>query len=397
MIRVDVLIVGAGLAGARAAEALRAYGYPGSVMVAGDEPHAPYERPALSKEVLTQGRDAPDISLRPDHAWSEREIRLRLDSPVADVDLDAHLATVRGELVRWERLVIATGARARRIPGISDVEGVHHVRTLTEARRLRERLEPGTRLALIGAGFVGVELASSARSLGVEVEVIELEQFPFGRLLGEAVGSRVAARMRDAGVRLNLGVGVQDVVMAGDVLAGVRLSDATGVPCDELVVGVGATPNTELLDGQLPLADDGGIVTDAAGRTEHQDVFACGDVASAWRPDLGRHQRFEHWSSATAGARAVAAAITGSEIPDHGVPYFWSDQFGWRLQLVGHPHGTPRLVEDRGDEGFVVRYEGSDGSLLGGLAINRPDLLGALRSEVTEAASGQLATTSGRS
>ncbi|MFN8110402.1 MAG: FAD-dependent oxidoreductase [Thermoleophilia bacterium] len=384
MPRIDVLIAGAGLAGARCAETLRANGFTGSVVLAGEEPFAPYERPALSKEVLTKGRDIAEVSLRPDASWPERDIGLRLDAPVRDVDPEFRTALVGDERVHWRRLVVATGARARRLGCVPDVDGVHHLRTLGEARRLRERLRPGTRLALIGAGFIGVELASSARELGAEVDVIEMEDLPFGRLLGSEVGRRVAARMRAAGVRMHMGAAVEGAAAGGDRIAGVRLGGDVLVPCDELVVGVGARPNTELLGGRLPLADDGGILTDAAGRTEHPDVYACGDVASAWRPDLGRHARFEHWSSATAGARAVAAAITGRDIPDHGVPYFWSDQFGWRLQLVGHPMGVPRLVEDAGPDGFIVRYEDGAGGLRGGLAVNRPDALAGLRAEVAE-------------
>ncbi|MFN8124318.1 MAG: FAD-dependent oxidoreductase [Thermoleophilia bacterium] len=380
MRRTDVLIVGAGLAGARCAEALRAYGFAGDILLAGDEPFPPYERPALSKTVITDGHDLADVALRPDDAWASRGIDLRTAAEVISVDLDARTAVAGDEPVAWRRLVVATGARARRLPGTPPVDGVHHLRTLADARELRRRLGPGTRMVLIGAGFVGAELASSARGLGTEVHVVEVEELPLGRVLGPEAGARVADRMRMAGVHLHMGAMVEEIVAGAGRVRAVRLRGGGEIPCDEVVVGIGAVPNTELLGGRLPLAMDGGIVTDEAGRTEVDGVFACGDVASLWRRDIGRHARLEHWSAAAESARAVAAAIAGADIPSPGIPYVWSDQFGWRLQMVGHPTGES-VIDDEPD-GFTVRYLGDGGAVVGGLAVNRPQDVPLLRAEI---------------
>lgn len=381
MRRTDVLIAGAGLAGARCAESLRAYGFEGDILLAGDEPFPPYERPALSKTVITDGHDLGDVALRPADAWASRGIDLRTAAEVTAIDLDERTAVAGDEPVRWRRLVIATGARARRLPGVPAADGVHHLRTLADARELRRRLGPRARIVLIGAGFVGAELASSARALGTEVHIVEMEELPLGRVLGPEAGARVADRMRVAGVHLHMGTAVEEVVEQAGRVRAVRLRGGLEIPCDEVVVGIGAVPNTELLAGRLPVAMDGGIVTDEAGRTEVGGVYACGDVASLWRPHTGRHARLEHWSAAAESARAVAASIAGVGIPTPGIPYVWSDQFGWRLQIVGHPTGEA-VIDDDPDGGFTVRYLGPDGAVTGGCAVNRPRDVPLLRAEI---------------
>lgn len=385
MTEIDVLIAGAGLAGSRCAETLRAGGFGGRVVVVGDEPHAPYERPALSKEMLTGRRAAADLALRHARFWEERDIDLRLGEALHGLDLGRRRALLGHEPVRWRHLVLATGARARRLGAVPAAANVHHLRGLDDARRLRGDLDRGGPLVIVGSGFVGAEVASSALALGVDVSIVEALPVPFAATLGPAVGRRLAGRYRSEGVDLRLGVGVSGVTLGGGRVEAVELADGTRLPCAVLLVAVGTRPAAELLDGLLPLAEDGGVPTDAAGATDAPGVHACGDVASPWRPELGRHRRLEHWTAAAAGGAAVARAIMGREPSPSPQPYFWSDQFGWRLQMVGHPSpGTDPVVEEGGG-GFVARYRNPAGALTAALAVNRTADLGALRAEVAGA------------
>jgi 3-phenylpropionate/trans-cinnamate dioxygenase ferredoxin reductase component len=358
----SVVIVGAGLAGSRCAETLRAEGFDGRVTLIGDEPLGPYERPALSKEFLAGAK--PRIELRPSSYWEERDIELVLGrrveaAPAADA------------------LVIATGARARTLP-FECPPGVHTLRSASDAERLGAALRPGSRLAVIGAGFVGAEVASTARSLGVEVTLVDLEPAPLVRVLGREVGELLAERYRAHGVDLRTGAGLgRFVTSATGELSGLELTDDSAVECETALVAIGAAPACDLLGDARE-----GIRTDACGRTAHPGVYACGDVACAWRPSLGTHVRVEHWTSASGQAIAVANAILGRERPYDELPYFWSDQFGLRLQHVGHAD-EGAIVEIDGDAGsFTARYTGRDGRLVAALAANRPREVGALRREL---------------
>lgn len=363
-----VLVVGAGLAGARCAEALRAGGYGMSVTVVGSEPVAPYERPALSKELLAGRREAHELLLRPAGAWDEREIDLRLGEPVERIDLRGRRARVGGRELTWDALVVATGAHARVLPGTA-IRGVHVLRTLADALALREAIVPGSRLVVVGAGFVGAEVASTALDLGADVTIVEAEPIPLARVAGAEVGLHLAGRWRDAGVRLHLGARIDRfepgrvVLAAGDVL-----------PYDALLVAIGAEPASELLGGR------GAIATDACGRTEHPGVYACGDVAAF----AGR--RVEHWTSASGQAAAVASAILGSPEPYDETPYFWSDQFGLRLQMVGTATGRAHVELDGDPASFRARFVGEAGETLGVLLANRPGEVAAARRELARAA-----------
>jgi NADPH-dependent 2,4-dienoyl-CoA reductase/sulfur reductase-like enzyme len=378
----DVLIVGAGLAGARCAESLRAGGAGGRIVLIGGEPHAPYERPALSKELLTGARDARDLALRPDTFWAAHDVDLRLDTRVESLDLYRRRAVAGGTQIGFRRLVLATGLRPRKLPGL-DGDGVHYLRTLDDAGRLRSALTPGTRLVVVGAGFVGLEVASSAHALGIAVTVVEPYATPLSRPLGERVGARLARWVREAGVDLRLGTAVAGLEREAGRLRAARLRDGTRVVCDHVVVGVGAQPNAELVVGELELAADGGIPTDAAGRTAIDGVYACGDVASVRRPEGAL--RLEHWTAAAATARAVAAAILGRPAAAPDTPFFWSDQFGRRLQAIGLPSDGLEVELSDHDDGFAARYRDADGRLRGAVVVDRPDLLGALRREVVGA------------
>ena len=357
-----VLIAGAGLAGARCAESLRAFGWSGRIVVAGQESHAPYERPALSKDLLAGERT--DVGLRPDSFWAEQEIELLLGRRVAGVDPRLGTAMVGDELVSWDAFVNATGVQARRLPG---PPGVHHLRSLDDARALAAELTPASRVVVVGAGFIGGEVASTlAPSVG-SVVVVEPLAAPLERVLGPEVGGLLASRYAAHGVDLRLGIGVEGFD-GEDRVRAVRLTDGSGLAADVVVVGIGTVGET--------------IEVDACGRTSTPGVYAAGDVASWWRPSQSRHVRVEHWTSAAGQARTVAAAITGELTPYDETPYFWSDQFGLRLQHVGHAETWHAVELDGGEDSFTARYVDADGRLLSALAANRASELRTLRLEL---------------
>jgi 3-phenylpropionate/trans-cinnamate dioxygenase ferredoxin reductase subunit len=364
-----VLIAGAGLAGARCAETLRSLGWPGRIVLAGDEHHEPYERPALSKELLAGSRT--EIALRPAGFWADHDIELRIGRRVHSLDAGRRTALLDDEELEWDAFVIATGARARRLDGPA---GVHHLRTLDDARTLAADIGPDARLVVVGAGFIGAEVASTLQPLVGSVTMIEPLAAPLQRILGVEVGILLADRYRAQGVDLRLGSGVEGFVGADRVHA-VRLTGGEMVRADVVVVGIGALPAG--LDGEA-------VETDSVGRTAQPGVYACGDVAAWDRPSLGR-VRIEHWTSAAGQGRAVAQAIAGDPSPFDETPYFWSDQFGLRLQHVGHADRWHTVELEGDDDSFTARYVDEHGRLLAALAANRPAETASLRRELAAA------------
>lgn len=373
-----VLVVGAGLAGSRCAEALRAGGYEGRITLVGEEARPPYERPALSKDLLVGTKAPESLALRPDGHWQEQGIDVLLGTRISRIDARSRAAvTDGGRILSWLSLVVATGARARTLDALPP--GVHVLRTLADALALRPELRPGRRVAVVGAGFIGGEVATSAAALGADVAVVEAAPAPLVRVLGPEVGGLIADRYREQGIELRLGAGLAGFRRgpAGRV-RGILLTDGHELVCDAVVLGIGAEPVAP--DGAP--AGHGGIPTDACGRTGLPGVYACGDAASTFRPSLGRRIRVEHWSSAAAQGAAVAAAILGREEPHDGPPYFWSDQLGLRLQHVGHAESWTRVVIDGGGDSFRARYLDEEGRLLAALLANRPQEVGSLRREL---------------
>jgi 3-phenylpropionate/trans-cinnamate dioxygenase ferredoxin reductase subunit len=361
----------------RSAETLRARGFDGRLTLVGEETHLPYERPALSKELLAGKRTPEQLMLRQPEFFREQQIQLLLGRRVEKISPKHRTALLSdGRVLLWDALVLATGARARRLSGINTPAGVHYLRTLNDALSLSAALARGKRLAVVGAGFIGAEVASTAVSLGLDVSVIEPLQAPLERVLGAEIGMLLAKRYRAHGVELRLGTGVTGFVSGEDGrLRALQLSDGSQIVCDVAVVGIGAEPAGELLGGRE-------IETDSSGRTEHDDIYACGDVASSWRPSLGRRLRMEHWTSAAGQAAAVARTILGEESAHDDVPFFWSDQFGLRLQYVGFASEWESIeVEDDGDT-FSVRYLDQEERLLAALVANRPGEIAALRREL---------------
>jgi len=322
----SVTVIGAGLAGLRTVERLRHRGYPGRIVLLGAEPHPPYDRPPLSKQVLRGERDT--VWLRSADEYAGLDVELRLGERVLELDAEQRvLRTVQDAQLPFDVLVIATGASPRRIPGLNG----RVLRTLDDAAGLREGLGPGTRLAIIGAGLIGCEVAASARSLGVEVDLIDVLSGPLIRVVGAQVCDLVADLHRAHGVRLHMGTTATRLgtatTAAGD--GELALADGTVLAADVVLEAVGAVPETGWLEGsQLSLAD--GVVCDADGRAA-DDVYAVGDVAR-WD---GR--RSEHWTNAGWQADRVAAAILRQQPPPAEPAYWWSDQYDLKLQGIGAP------------------------------------------------------------
>jgi len=356
------VIVGGGLAAARTAEQLRRADYTGPIMIVSDEVHLPYDRPPLSKEVLR--KEVDDVALKPRDWYDENDITLRLGS--AATSLDTHEQTVTlddGTVLGYDELVITTGLVPRRIPAFPDLEGIRVLRSFDESMALREHASAARRAVVIGAGFIGCEVAASMRGLGVDVVLVEPQPQPLAAVLGHQIGELVARLHRDEGVDVRLGLGVAEVRGEGHVDT-VVLTDGTEVPADLVVVGIGSRPATEWLDGS-GIEVDNGVICDEAGRTSAPNVWALGDVAS-WRNPMGHQARVEHWSNVAEQARVVVPAMLGRDAPSNVVvPYFWSDQYDIKIQCLGEPHATDivHLVEDDGRK-FLAYYE-RDGVLVG--------------------------------
>ncbi|WP_243794852.1 NAD(P)/FAD-dependent oxidoreductase [Saccharopolyspora gloriosae] len=368
-----VAVVGASAAGLGAAEALRRGGFDGAVTLVGAEPHLPYDRPPLSKQLLSGAWEADRLRLRSDEAIDDLDLDLRLGTTASALDPGARkLSLHSGEIVGYDELVIATGVRPRRLPGTEDVAGVHVLRTLDDALALREALAGHPRLVVVGGGFMGAEAASAARELGAEVTLVTDTAMPLADVLGEELGGVLTATHRDHGVRIEAGVLVGEVLAERGRVTGVRLSDERTLPADLVLVAIGAIPNVEWLAGSgVPVGN--GVECDetcSAG----PGVWAAGDVASWPHPDLGRRIRIEHRTNATEQGMAVARNL----LADDGgsafapVPYIWSDQYDRKIQIYGRPQGADRVcvVEGSLTERRLVALYGRQGRVCAVVGIN---------------------------
>jgi NADPH-dependent 2,4-dienoyl-CoA reductase/sulfur reductase-like enzyme len=376
------VIVGGGLAAARTAEQLRRSEYSGPITIISDEVHLPYDRPPLSKEVLR--KEVDDTALKPREWYDENDITLRLGSAARSLDTAAQTVTLDdGTTLGYDELVIATGLVPRRIPAIPDLAGICVLRSVDESMALREHASSAQRAVVIGAGFIGCEVAASLRSLGVDVVLVEPQPTPLAAVLGEQIGELVARLHRAEGVDVRLGVGVAEV--RGDTrVEAVVLSDGTELPADIVVVGIGSRPATEWLEGSGVQVDNG-VICDEAGRTSAPNVWALGDVAS-WRDATGHQGRVEHWSNVADQARVVVPALLGREVPSVVVvPYFWSDQYDVKIQCLGEPEADDvvHVVEDDGRK-FLAYYE-RDGALVGVVGGGMPGKVMKVRAKIAAA------------
>jgi 3-phenylpropionate/trans-cinnamate dioxygenase ferredoxin reductase component len=373
-----ITVVGASLAGLRAAEELRGRGYDGRLTVVGDEVHQPYDRPPLSKQVLAGEWDADRLPLTVAHAegLDGLDIDWRLGVRATALDLAGHsVALEDGDAVPFDGLVIATGATPRTLPGTGHLAGVHTLRTIDDCLEVRQALETDPkRVVVVGGGFIGAEVAATCRTRGLDVTLLEALPVPLGRALGEEIGAVMADLHRDHGVDVRLGVGVEglDGDAAGGRVERVRLADGSVVEADLVVVGVGVVPNTGWLEGS-GLTLDNGVVCDETTLAA-PGVVAAGDVARWPSRRFGELMRVEHWDNAiTMGAHAARRLLCEVE-PYDPVPWFWSDQYDRKIQLAGRSSDADevRIVDGSTDERrFVALYRRGD-RLTGVLAMNRP-------------------------
>ena len=332
-----IVVVGASLAGLRAVETLRAEGYDGSLALVGAEPWVPYDRPPLSKQVLRNEVEPDSVRLRPEADYADLDVELVLGRRAAELDVAARkVALDGGGCLDFDGLLVATGSTPRWLGGVPRLGGVHVLRTLEDAVAIRDAMAAGGRVVVVGAGFIGAEVAWAARSRGLDVTVLEALPVPLAHALGPGMGKVAAALMRDHGIDLRCGTGVDSFAGTHRVEA-VRLADGTTVPADLVVVGVGAHPATEWLESSgLPV--DGGLRCDATCLVSGAaGIYAAGDVARWDHPHYGAI-RIEHWTNAVEQAGAAARNMLcgpGSAVPFAPVPYFWSDQFGLKIQFVG--------------------------------------------------------------
>ena len=377
------VIVGASLAGAKAAETLRAEGFTGQVVLVGEETELPYERPPLTKGYLL-GKEPREKAFIHDDAWyAEHQISLRLGKRATLLDTAAHTVTLDGvEQLRYDKLLLATGSRVRSlsVPGIEH-SGVHYLRTMDESESLLgalRQLGADGRVVVVGAGWIGLETAAAAREHGAQVAVVEVAPLPLHRVLGDEVASVFRNLHAAHGVEFHFERGVREI--GGDErgrVTSVVLDDGTELPADLVIVGVGIRPAVELAES-AGLAVSDGVETDASLRTSNPDVYACGDVACFHHPMIGKRIRVEHWSNALNGGPAAARAMLGQQVEYARVPYFFTDQYDLGMEYAGYvePGGYDQVVF-RGDPSIVdgdapefVAFWLKGGRVLAGMNVN---------------------------
>jgi 3-phenylpropionate/trans-cinnamate dioxygenase ferredoxin reductase subunit len=350
------VIAGAGLAGAKAAETLRAEGFDGPVVLIGDESERPYERPSLSKDYLQGKAERETIYVHPQAWYADNKVELRLGSPVTGIDRAAHEVTLAdGSRAGYAKLLLTTGSSPRRltVPG-ADADGVHYLRRVGDSDQIRTVFQTASRVAVIGAGWIGLEATAAARAAGAEVTVMEAAELPLLRVLGPEVAQVFADLHRQHGVDLRFGVQVEEISVTGGRASGVRLADGSQVDADAVIVGVGITPNSQLAEA-AGLETGNGIVVDAALCSSDPDIFAAGDVASAYHPLLGRHIR---------------------------VPYFYTDQYDLGMEYAGYvePGGYDQVVfRGEVDKREFVAFWLSGGRVLAGMNVNVWDVNDAIQ------------------
>ncbi|HWE13466.1 MAG TPA: FAD-dependent oxidoreductase [Solirubrobacteraceae bacterium] len=366
-----IAIVGSGAAGVSAAEALRELGFEGELCLLGSEPATPYERPALSKQFLTDQQLEPP-PLLPCNALAERGVRLELGAEVVSIDAGKHeLATSRGARLGYDRLLLATGAESRRlnVPG-SHLAGVHYLRELADARELRAALRPASRIVIVGGGVIGLEVAASARRLGCSVTVIEVAPQLMGRIVPSELAELIADLHRARGVSVRTGTGPVAFEGTGWV-EGVVLEDGEVLAADAVVVGIGVLPRTELA-ASAGLAIDNGVLVDERFRSSDPDIYAAGDVARVFHAGEQRHIRVEQWRPAQDQGRRAAASMMGAPDPYRDVPWMWSDQHDFEIQMTGFGFDGAEIVR-RGDikqRGGLAYLAVRDGRLIGACGVS---------------------------
>jgi 3-phenylpropionate/trans-cinnamate dioxygenase ferredoxin reductase component len=365
------VIVGASLAGAKAAESLRERGFDGRIVLIGAEPERPYERPPLTKDYLRGESEREGAFVHPEAFYAEQRIELLTETTVQNINVGAASVTLSdGRELQYQRLLLATGAEPRRLdlPG-GDLEGIHYLRSLADCESLKERLATGGHVAVVGAGWIGSEFAASARQRGLEVTMIDPLRFPNERIFGPEIGAFYRDVHASHGVELMLGEGVSAFEGDGSVRA-VALSGGRRVECDFALVAVGVAPRTELAS-RAGLQVDNGILVNEALATSAPNVFAAGDVANAWHPFYQQRVRVEHWTNALNQGPAAAGGMLGADISYDRIPYFYSDQYDVGMEYSGFATSCDEVVfrGDR-DRGEFIAFWLKDGRVLAGMNVN---------------------------
>ena len=378
-----IVIAGGGLAAQRCTETLRGQGYDGPIRIVCAEEHTPYDRPPLSKELLSGEMPQDAVALRPRAWYDERGVDLLLGTRAERLDLGARALHVsRGLPLRFDALLIATGSRARTLPMLDGFRNVSLLRTLDDALELHEALKRGGRLAIVGGGFIGLEAAATARKLGVEVTLIEALDAPLAAVLGAQLGRWFAELHAAEGVEVLLGARLVGTLGTPRVHM-LELADGRWIECDHVLVGVGVGAATQWLEGTG--LDAGGVRVDPDGRTPAPGVYAAGDAALVYDPAVARHVRTDHWEAAARQGAAAARAMLGLEPARTPLPSFWSDQYGVRVQFVGRAEEADRIAIEGDPEGRDFQALFTKGDVpVAALLVGRPRTLAQVRRQVQE-------------
>jgi 3-phenylpropionate/trans-cinnamate dioxygenase ferredoxin reductase component len=386
----DIVIVGGGLAAAKAAEALRADGFDGTVTLVGQEPHLPYERPPLSKSYLMAQSPFADALVHDRQWYDDNRIDLRLGTRAESIDAAGHEVNLAGgPPLHYDKLLLATGAVPRRLgrPG-ADADGVLYLRNREDADAVRATFGADRHLVIVGAGWIGLEVAAAARLAGTHVTVIELASLPLVGVLGPELGQVFADLHREHGVELRLGARLDEIAVADGRAAGVRLDDGSTISADAVLVGVGVAPNTALAE-TAGLRCDNGVLVDAALRTSDPDIYAVGDVANHDHPRLDTRIRVEHWATALTQPAVAVAAMLGRDAVYDELPYFFSDQYDLGLEYLGYaPTGSYHRVVIRGElaaREFVAFWLDDDNRIKAAMSVNVWDVVDAVRPLIRDA------------
>jgi 3-phenylpropionate/trans-cinnamate dioxygenase ferredoxin reductase subunit len=367
------VIVGASLAGAKAAETLRDEGFDGDVVLIGEEGEPPYERPPLSKGYLLGSEEREKAYVHDEKWYADQRVDLRMGVRATNLDAAARTVTLDGgATLGYDKLLLATGSRVRilKVPG-GELRGVRYLRTFGESDELRRAFTKGAKVVIVGAGWIGLETAAAARHHGAEVTVVEMDTLPLRRVLGDEVAQLFADLHASHGVDLRFSSGVTEITGDGHV-TGVRLPDGSELAADTVVIGVGIRPAVELAEA-AGLEVDNGVVTDERLRTSDPAIWACGDVANSYHPMIGKRIRVEHWANALNGGPTAAKSMLGRDVTYDRVPYFFSDQYDLGMEYSGYaePGGYDRVVF-RGDPGSgeFVAFWVAGGRVLAGMNAN---------------------------
>ncbi|MDA4107690.1 NAD(P)/FAD-dependent oxidoreductase [Mycolicibacterium holsaticum] len=369
-----IVIVGGGLAAAKAAEALRDKDFDGHIVLFAAEEHLPYERPPLSKDYLAGKKALGDFTVANSAWYRDHRVELRLGTEVTGIDTGAHTVSLPdGDTVHYDKLLLATGSRSRKppIPG-ADSAGVHYLRSIDDAEALKSTLKDGVSLAVVGAGWIGLEVAANAREQGAAVTVVETADTPLQAALGRELGEVFANLHREHGVDLRLSTTVDEVTSAGGTATGLKLNDGSTVDADHVLIAVGAAPNIALAEAAGLTIADGGVQVDSSLRTSDPDIYAVGDIAAADHPLLGARIRTEHWANALKQPAVAADAMLGRPAEYAELPYFFTDQYDLGMEYVGHAPDYARVAY-RGDVGareFTAFWFDGDSRVIAGMNVN---------------------------